>query len=67
LCLAIVAAGQNDFCIGFGQGQGRLVAETARGTSDNGGLAELRRNFGLCRNGSTLLEGSNHLRKIKAR
>ena len=33
LPLLIVAAGQNlYFCTGFGQGQGRLVAETASGT-----------------------------------
>ena len=47
LSLPIVATGQNDLRTGFGQGQGRLVTETARGPRDNGRSAELRRDFGL--------------------
>ena len=41
LSLAIVATGQNDLRTGLGQGQGRLVTETARGPRDNGGSADL--------------------------
>src|SRR5258707_13941613 len=65
LPFTVVATGQNDFCTSFRQGQGRLVAETARRPRDNGCLAELRRNFGLCRHGSTLLKRSSHFRKTK--
>ena len=39
--LLIVATGQNDLRTGLGQGQGRLVTETARGPRDNGGSAKL--------------------------
>ncbi len=45
--LLVVATGQNDIRTGFGQGEGRLVAETARRSRDNGRSAELRGNFGL--------------------
>ena len=45
LSLLIVATGQNDLRTGLGQGQRRLVTETARGPSDNGRSAELRRDL----------------------
>jgi hypothetical protein len=66
--LRVVAAGQDDFSTGFGQSESCLVTETARGPRDNGGPAELRRDFALCRtsHGSTLLNRSSHFRKTKA-
>ena len=39
--LLTVATGQNDLRTGLGQGQGRLVTESAGGPRDDSGFAEL--------------------------
>src|SRR5216684_1691272 len=66
LPLPIVAAGQNDLCTGFGQGQGCFVTETARSSRDDRRSAESRRDFGLCRTShdSTLLERLNRFARL---